>query len=129
MKILLLSLPFGALGRQALGLSLLKPLLRAHGHHCDVRYLTFPFAELVGHDHYRWLHDEAPYTAFAGDWAFTEALYGARPAADARYFEEVLTGTWHLSEASLQRVRRVRAAAAPFLRWCLDAIDWCCGAR
>lgn len=124
MKILLLSLPFGALGRQALGLSLLKPLLRAHGHHCDVRYLTFPFAELVGHDHYRWLHDEAPYTAFAGDWAFTEALYGTRPAADARYFEEVLTGTWHLSEASLQRVRRVRAAAAPFLRWCLDAIDW-----
>ncbi|HAX44919.1 MAG TPA: RiPP maturation radical SAM C-methyltransferase [Bryobacteraceae bacterium] len=124
MKILLLSLPFGALGRQALGLSLLKPLLRAHGHQCDVRYLTFPFAELAGHDHYRWLHDEAPYTAFAGDWAFTEALYGPRPAEDARYFDEVLTRTWRLNEASLQRVRTVRAAAGPFLQWCLEAIDF-----
>lgn len=124
MKILLLSLPFGALGRQALGLSLLKPVLRDHGHQCDVRYLTFAFAELAGHDHYRWLHDEAPYTAFAGDWAFTEALYGPRPAEDARYFDEVLRGTWRMNEAALQRVRTVRAAAGPFLQWCLEAIDW-----
>jgi ribosomal peptide maturation radical SAM protein 1 len=105
-------------------LSLLKPVLRDRGHECDVRYLTFPFAELVGHDHYRWLHDEAPYTAFVGDWAFTEALYGPRPAGDARYFEEVLLGTWRLNDASLQRVRTVRAAASPFLQWCLEAIDW-----
>jgi ribosomal peptide maturation radical SAM protein 1 len=124
MRILLVSMPFGALGRQALGLSLLKPVLQAAGHRCEVRYLTFPFAELAGHHHYRWLHDEAPYTAFAGDWAFTEALYGPRPGADARYVQEILRDTWKLNDDALRRVRTVRAAAAPFLDWCLQAIDW-----
>lgn len=124
MRILLVSMPFGALGRQALGLSLLKPVARAAGHHCDVRYLTFPFAELAGHGHYRWLHEEAPYTAFAGDWAFTEALYGPRPEADSSYLNQILRGAWKLNDDAIRRVQTVRAAAGPFLDWCLHAIDW-----
>lgn len=124
MRVLLLSLPFGALERQALGISILKPVLRGCGHECDVRYLTFAFAELAGYDHYRWLHDEAPYTAFAGDWSFTEALYGPRPEADALYIGGVLRGDWKLNDDSVQRIRCVRAAAGPFLAWCLEAIDW-----
>lgn len=124
MKVLLISMPLGALGRQALGLSLLKPLLRRRGHQCDVKYLTFPFAELAGYGNYRWLHEDAPYTAFAGDWAFTEALYGPNPAADAAYATEILKNTWRLSEEDVQRVFTVRAAAGPFIDWCLQAINW-----
>ncbi|MEA2264147.1 MAG: hypothetical protein QOJ51_6972, partial [Acidobacteriaceae bacterium] len=41
MKVLLVSMPFGALERQALGLSLLKARLTQTGTACDVRYLTF----------------------------------------------------------------------------------------
>jgi hypothetical protein len=59
----------GALGRPALGLSLLQAELTAAGVACDVRYLTFPFAELIGLEAYDWLSYEVPYTAFAGDWA------------------------------------------------------------
>ena len=32
---------------------------------------------------YLWLNSDVPYTAFAGEWLFAEALYGAAPEADA----------------------------------------------
>jgi hypothetical protein len=47
-KVILLSMPFGSLDRPALGISLLKAGLEGKGITCDVRYLTFTFAELVG---------------------------------------------------------------------------------
>ena len=49
-KALLLSMPFGALERQALGLSLFKAQLAELHIACDIRYLTFPFAELIGYE-------------------------------------------------------------------------------
>src|SRR5215468_8435224 len=96
MKVILVSMPFGSLDRQALGLSILKARLSEFGIRCDVRYLNFAFAELMGYEEYVWMTYEAPYTAFAGDWSFTEALYGPRPAVDKRYLEEILINTWHL---------------------------------
>src|SRR5262249_46857864 len=74
-RALLLSMPVGALERPALGISLLKARLAESGVACDVRYLTFTFAELVGCELYQWMTYEMPYTAFAGDWSFTQALY------------------------------------------------------
>src|SRR5262245_59719016 len=88
-KVLLVSMPYGALERPALGLSLLKPALAEAGISCDVRYLNFTFAELLGLDRYKWISGELPYTAFAGDWTFTHLLYVERPAADKRYLEEI----------------------------------------
>ena len=84
-KVLLVSMPYGALERPALGLSLLKPALADAGIPCDVRYLNFTFADLLGVERYRWISSELPYTAFAGDWTFTHLLYGERPAARERY--------------------------------------------
>jgi ribosomal peptide maturation radical SAM protein 1 len=123
-KVLLLSMPFGALERQALGLSLLKACLAEAGIVCDVRYLTFAFAEFIGYDDYRWLSNDLPYTAFAGDWAFTHALYGERPGVDARYIQDVLRDTWRLDEAAVSRLQRIRALVEPFVDYCLAGIDW-----
>ena len=103
-RVLLVSMPFGALERQALGLSLLKPCLERRGLACDIRYLNFPFAEFTGLEDYCWLNYEAPYTAFAGDWIFTEALYGARPKADLAYKQDVLRGTWRMKESDIERL-------------------------
>jgi ribosomal peptide maturation radical SAM protein 1 len=123
-KALLISTPFAALERQALGLSLLKALLAREGLPCDVRYLTFAFAEVIGYGEYQWMTHSAPYTAFAGDWAFAEALYGQRPAADDGYEREVLRGAWRLDDGAVARIRRVRAQAALFVERCLATIPW-----
>src|SRR5438445_9175262 len=97
-RVLLLSMPFGAIDRPALGLSLLKPALAARGFVCDVRYLNFVFADYAGGNEYRWAMNDLPYTAFAGDWTFTESLYGPDAVRDAAYIETILRQTWNRSE-------------------------------
>ncbi|MBI3970032.1 MAG: RiPP maturation radical SAM protein 1 [Chloroflexi bacterium] len=123
-KVLLLSMPFGALERQALGLSLLKGRLAEATIGCDIRYLTFTFAELIGYEDYQWMSFEVPYTAFAGDWCFTRTLYGERLDADGGYIHEVLRETWQLDESSVQRILGIRALTPHFLDHCMAAIAW-----
>ncbi len=123
-KVLLLNMPFGALERPALGLSLLKARLAETGVACDVRYLTFPLAEFIGCGDYQWINFELPYTAFAGDWVFTEALYGERPEADEQYINEVLRGQFGQDETTVRRLRHIRALIPHFLTHCLAAIPW-----
>jgi hypothetical protein len=122
--VLLLSMPFRALERPSLGLSLLKAGLQRAGAACDIRYLGLRFAEFIGLDDYLWVHGELPYTAFAGDWMFTSALYGDRPDADARYVQEVLRDTWRLPEADVTRLLRIRAWCEHFLDHCMVSIPW-----
>jgi ribosomal peptide maturation radical SAM protein 1 len=123
-RVLLLSLPFGALNRPALGISLLKQVLQAADIPCDVRYLTFPFAELTGDGLYHWISSQVPYTAFAGEWCFAEELYGPRQETDTAYVQQVLANTWQLDQAAIARVLQVRSLARPFLDHCLTAIRW-----
>src|SRR3954452_9367434 len=111
-------MPFGALERPSLGLSLLKPRLAEEGLTCDVRYLTFTFAELIGHDDYQWLCYEVPYTAFAGDWCFTAALYGLDRGREQEYLDRILRETWQMDDASVRRVLRVRSLVPHFLEHC-----------
>ena len=123
-KVLLVTMPYGALERQALGLSLLKARLAEQGIRADVRYQTFPFAELIGEEEYYWLATDVPHTAFAGDWTFVEALYGPNPRADARYIREVLQDTWLLDATAIDRFLRVRSLVRPFLEYCLATVPW-----
>jgi ribosomal peptide maturation radical SAM protein 1 len=123
-KILLLSMPFGAMERPALGLSLLKGRFMRDGIACDVRYPLFTFADLIGAEEYRWISSELPYVAFAGDWCFAEALYGPHPAVDSKYISTVLQETWHLSTDDIARVKAVRMMAARFLDHCMECIPW-----
>jgi ribosomal peptide maturation radical SAM protein 1 len=123
-KVLLLSMPFGAMDRPALGISLLKAALTRDGIGCDVRYPAFAFADLLGAETYHWVSSGLPYVAFAGDWCFAEALYGPRPAADEAYQTEVLRGTWRLSDEDIARLWAVRELVEPFLEHCLASIPW-----
>ncbi len=123
-KVLLICMPYGALERPALGLSLLKPVLAGLGIPCDVHYLNFTLADLLGHERYRWISSELPYTAFAGDWTFTDLLYGKRPGAEEAYVEEILRRLWCRSEADIRAVLDTRSLAARFLEHCLAAIPW-----
>src|SRR3954451_19059274 len=124
MRIILVSMPFGPLDRPALGISLLKPIVAAAGMRCDIAYLTLIFARLVGFDEYRWTSMELPYTAFAGDWIFTDALYSPRPGADSAYVGQILRGEWQLADDAIARILRIRRFAAPFLDYCLKSVRW-----
>jgi ribosomal peptide maturation radical SAM protein 1 len=124
-RVLLVSMPFGALERPAISLGLLKSHCRRLEVPCDTRYLTFDFAERIGLGDYLWLcSNDVPYTAFAGDWVFSTALYGARPYADAAYVDEVLRRTWRLDGAALARLWRIRAQVEPFLDHCMNGVSW-----
>ena len=124
-RVLLVSMPFGALERPALSLSLLSAHCARLSVPCETKYFTFDFARRIGIGDYLWLcSDDVPYTAFAGEWLFTEALYGRRPFADAAYMDEVLQRTWRRDGAEVERLRRVRAHIEPFLQECLSGIEW-----
>ena len=124
MKVLLISMPFGALERQALGLSLLKACLTRAGVESEIRYFNFDFAGLTGVDDYCWVNYQVPYTAFAGDWCFTEQLYGECPQAGAEYIDQILRQQWALSEMDIRRLLRIRALTGTFLDHCVESIDW-----
>ncbi len=123
-KVLLLSMPFGAMERPALGLSLLKALLARGGIACDVRYPSFMFVDYLGAETYQWISSSLPYIAFAGDWCFAEALYGPRPAADEEYIATVLQETWRLGADDIARVQAVRTLAEKLLDHCMEGIPW-----
>ncbi|MEA3030538.1 MAG: hypothetical protein QOG13_1863 [Sphingomonadales bacterium] len=120
----LVSMPWGAVDRPALGISLLKSGLTARGLACEILYLNVPFAAQLGIATYNWVQSSLPHVVFAGDWAFTEALYGPRPDSDRRYLDEHLGGKWGVSAADRGRLEQVRNATGPFLDWCMAAIDW-----
>lgn len=122
--VLLLSMPFGALERPALGISLLKSVLAEAGVACDVRYPAFALADLLGWEEYVWISSDLPYTAFAGDWVFADDLYGPRPERDREYVQEILRNAWRLDEESIGRVLSARALAGTFLDWCMASVDW-----
>jgi ribosomal peptide maturation radical SAM protein 1 len=124
MKVLLLSMPFGAVDRPALGLSILKAALTRRDISCDVRYLFDDYVEMIGLRDYEWLTDELPYTCFAGDWCFTLALYGRQPALDWGYVRNVLRGTWRLSKSDIERIVRIREASVDYINACVTNVDW-----
>jgi ribosomal peptide maturation radical SAM protein 1 len=124
-RVLLLSMPFGGLERPAISLGLLQAHCNRLAVPCETRYLTFAFADRIGLDNYLWLcSNDVPYTAFAGDWLFTEALYGRRPYADAAYVDEVLRRTWNLGDNDYARLLLIREQVEPFLNDCMRSVRW-----
>lgn len=123
-RVLLVSMPFGPAERPSLALGLLQAHCQAMGVECDTRYLALAFAEMIGARDYLWLTNDVPYTAFAGDWVFAEALYGPRAKADDAYLAEVLGARWRIGDTDVARVRRIRAAVPEFLDRCLEGEDW-----
>jgi len=117
-------MPFGPVERPSLGLGLLQAHCHRLGVECETRYLTISFAELIGVTDYLWMTDTVPYTAFAGDWVFAEAVYGPRPKVDERYVRDMLRDQWHLSDDDVARLRRIRDAVPGFLDACLEGVDW-----
>jgi ribosomal peptide maturation radical SAM protein 1 len=121
-RVLLISMPFGPVERPSLALGLLHAHCARLGIECRTSYLNLEFAELVGMRDYGWLSGKAPYTAFAGEWVFAEAVYGPRPSVDERYLARVMSERWRSSDHDIQRLQRIREAVPGFLDRSADQI-------
>lgn len=116
-------MPFAAIQRPALGMSLLQARLRDQGVACDAAYLNLSVAELLGRDTYDCISSRIPYLTLVGDWVFSEALYGiADPGA--AYVDDVLRRVWKLGGEELEHVERARALAPSLITDCLQRIPW-----
>jgi ribosomal peptide maturation radical SAM protein 1 len=124
MRVLLANLPFGALNRPALGLSMLKPIVRSTGATCEVRYLNVTFAEFTGLETYERIQSGFPHTAFAGEWVFAEALNGKSVERDRGYIAEILREQWQIDDGAIRPLLKARRLAEPFLQHCVERIDW-----
>jgi ribosomal peptide maturation radical SAM protein 1 len=122
--VLLICMPCAAIERPSIGLGLLQAHCQQLEIECETRYLALRFAERTGPLDYAWLTNEAPYTAFAGEWLFAEGLYGPRPQSDHDYVKLVLRDTWQLSDPEVARLWRMRSAVEPFLEDCMASIPW-----
>jgi ribosomal peptide maturation radical SAM protein 1 len=123
-RVLLAGMPWAALDRPPLGLGLLHAALSGRGVPCRTHHLQFRLADMIGTRDYVWVGSELPYAAFAGDWLFTEALYGRRAEEDAGYVEEVLRGRWSLSRDDVARLYALRTLCEPYLERCLQTVPW-----
>ncbi|MBX9963717.1 MAG: RiPP maturation radical SAM C-methyltransferase [Burkholderiales bacterium] len=124
MRVLLVHMPWGALERPALGISLLKAGLVRDGIPCEVRYLNMMFADLIGADSYHQVAHDLPHIAFAGEWLFTEALHGPDTARDAMFVQQILRDTWQLSDEQIAGIVAIRSRVEEFLSLALDQYDW-----
>lgn len=123
-RVALVHMPWGAAERPALGLALLEAALLRDGVACRTHYLNLRLLQRLGADTYGWITHTLPHIAFAGDWLFTAALYGADAQRDALYVQEVLRTEWQLSDADVARLLQARLQVEPFLQECLEATDW-----
>jgi ribosomal peptide maturation radical SAM protein 1 len=123
MRVLLICMPFAALDRPALGLSLLKAAVLRAGHECEVAYLNLDFAVLLGDAGYRRIAEGLPFTALAGEWVFAEALWGEALGGCDDYAKEVL-GPWRVDERRLASLERARGLARAFVEEVATTVDW-----
>jgi ribosomal peptide maturation radical SAM protein 1 len=123
-KVLLINMPFCSLDSPAIGISLLKSILIQKGIPCEIRYLNFTFAEFLGYDDYIWFTKNLPHRMLAGEWLFSQYIFGQRALSINQYIEEILQGEWGLDDPSIQRILRIKEVIGPFLGHCLNTIDW-----
>lgn len=123
-KTLLINMPFGQVRWPNLGLSLLKAQLARRSMACEIAYLNFDFAEMVGLDLYTWVADRFAFV-LGGERLFARSLFQGQLPSDDHYWHKVLLpGDPHLTEADRRDFEAVGCAVEPFLQQCAAAFDW-----
>ena len=123
MRVLLICMPFAALDRPALGLSLLKATVQRAGHECEVAYLNLDFAVLLGDVGYRQITEGLPFPAMAGEWVFAQALWEEPPEGCGDYVVDVL-GPWRVDARCLASLERAHGLARSFVEEVAASVDW-----
>ena len=122
MRVLLVDMPFGLAERPSLGLSLLKPVLEEAGVACDITYPNLEFARRAGVRTYRRVSNELRGQVLAGEWVFSECLFGSTSVSLSRYASAVVARHGQSLEI-IEDLRHLRALAGPFLSDWVASVD------
>jgi hypothetical protein len=76
MKVAVVIMPFAALTRPSLAAGLLQANLERAGISCESVYLNLLLGDMIGPAAYRRFSSDAPTTALAGEWVFSQAFFG-----------------------------------------------------
>lgn len=132
-EVALVSMPFGNVLSPSMGLSLLKGGLSREGISCRVHYFCLRFLRLTGLPFYSSIANDINPTIreLAGEWLFTDALFGDRATDPDRYVDEVLgrrngwittDGVRPITRALLRRLLEARTQVDGFLDECAEQL-------
>jgi ribosomal peptide maturation radical SAM protein 1 len=125
MKVAVVVMPFAALTRPSLAAGLLQANLERAGIPCESVYLNLVMGDVVGPAAYRRFSSEAPTTALAGEWVFSQMLFGDRCSTWHSYRDEVLDHpVWGTSSERHDEILRLLELAPMFLERAFAARDW-----
>lgn len=123
--ICLVQMPYAAVERPSLGLSLLQSVLRRAEMNASCVYANLAFAERVTLGLYR-LIDATPPEELVGEWTFAEAAFGADTPLDSAWFDHLSLDITRYVKVSRARVmaeiRHLRATATAFTDALAEAI-------
>jgi len=116
-RVLLMNMPFVSISRPAIGISILKAVLREDGIACDVAYPNLSYAEWESLDTYSLLDEKISDALFTGDWLFGQYLFGAK--LDLQSYAATLQ-QYLDDDEKFARVLAARERIGPFLLQCMD---------
>lgn len=116
-EVTLVNVPYGALERPSLALSVLKPALLREGISCELIYSTFRFAEMIGTVPYAdmvWVRGE-----MIGEWTFSGAAFPEFIPDHDEYMRRIMSSYAPGDKESATRIEnllwRIRAKAELFI--------------
>jgi len=83
-------LPFAATGEPLLSASLLKATAENAGFSCTVKYFNFHFADKISLHTYKSISRNFASRSLAGDWIFSEAVFGRNAPAESSYIDHLI---------------------------------------
>ena len=127
-RVALVVMPFAAATRPSLAAGLLQAGLRREGIDCDTKYFSVTLERMLGPERYKFFCHNAPMTALAGGWAFSQALFGERFSDFESYCTDVLDDpVWGLGRGRREErswILELRDLMPLFLRLALESNDW-----
>jgi ribosomal peptide maturation radical SAM protein 1 len=124
-------MPWGAVGRGAIAVALLKQVLKRQGYPCDVHHLNIRFAQEIGIDLYARISEAS---AFFPEWFFSTPLFGEKGLGLLDNSWDSLAGSvGTLFKSELAGIapspdgicRKIAEESVPrFVNTCLEEIDW-----
>lgn len=124
MRVALVVMPFAATDRPNLAVGLLKAGLERHGIPTDAKYFNLTFERLFDVEPYQRLA-MTHMTPLAGEWIFSQVLYGESVSSWERYERDVLDHRiWGMEKKDRAVVRQALDLAPEFLRLVFESNDW-----
>lgn len=123
-RVILVNMPFANLAWPNLGISALKASALRYGIPCEIAYLNYDLAELIGEEDYQWIADCFAF-ALGGERLFAEYYFGDRlPAAELYYRQVLQRADCEFGDDDFKAYRRIAKFVPPFLDRCLQAVPW-----